>query len=319
VNGRLPSLLVILAMVVALPQRAIAQGTETDVAAQFFEAGASAAKRGDFKVCAEAFTEAHKRAPHGATIYNAGLCWENAKDLARAANDYKEALRLGNLNPTQESQAKKRFAELKEKLGEVEVAEPDGATGSIGPITQRKIPFTTFMMPGQYEVRVEGPDGELVTKKVDVEPGKHAVVKLELTSADPDEPKTGGSRPVGSNNLPNGEPDEPTNYQATAGWIVLGASVVVGAIAGGFYLSALSAKDDYEKLDSTKQEEPEGEELRDKAYSRVKTARILGIGAGIGAVAGVTLVLTAPKKKSSAQARAAVRLHPFGASASLSF
>jgi hypothetical protein len=277
--------------------------SETDVAAQFFEAGASAAKRGDFRVCAEAFTEANKRLPHGATLYNAALCWESAKELARAANDYKTSIKLGNLSSAQEQQAKKRLRSLASKLGEIEVTAPEGARASVGPMKDTVIPFTTFVTPGEVEVKVEGPDGETITKSVRVEAGEH-----ESVGVDRDQPEN--ATPVKPERP---EPEAETssaNWQTTAGWVAVGASIVATGAGVGYYMSALSAKNTFEQSNNT------DNVSHDAALSRASTARVFFVGAGLAAAAGITLILTAPKPK---QNSVSLTLRPTGASATLTF
>lgn len=294
----------------AVPSGARAQnGGETEVAAQFFEAGAAAAKKGEFRVCAEAFTEAHKRAPHGATLYNAAMCWEGAKDRARAANDYAQALKLGSLSDAQGKQAKKKLAELQAALGKLEVAEPKGTRASVGPIQQTPIPFETFVEPGEHEVRLEGPEGELVTRSVSVEAGQHKRVLLELGDEEPDEKP---AKPIPS------EPpqsDASGDIQRTFGWVLIGASAAAAGIGVGYYVSALGSK---EKFDNSGHEDVGA---REDAIDRYAIARALWIGAGVGAAAGVTLVLIAPKKRPASAPAGALRLrlHPLGASASYAF
>ncbi|MBE7480688.1 MAG: hypothetical protein HS104_11985 [Polyangiaceae bacterium] len=295
---------------VAVSSGARAQGGgETEVAAQFFEAGAAAAKKGEFRVCAEAFTEAHKRAPHGATLYNAALCWEGAKDRARAANDFAQALKLGSLSDAQAKQAKQKLAELRAALGKLEVREPKGTRASVGPIQQTPIPFETFVEPGEHEVRLEGPDGELVTRTVSVEAGQQKRVLLELGE---DEPDDAPAKPT---------PSEPTtsdssgDIQRTFGWVLIGASAAAAGIGVGYYVSALGAKQKFDDSDHTDVGD------REDAIDRYAIARALWIGAAVGGAAGVTLVMIAPKKKPSPEPAGALRLrlHPLGASASYTF
>jgi hypothetical protein len=276
-----------------------------DVAAQFFETGAAAAERGEFRVCAEAFTEAHKRAPHGATIYNAALCWENAKDLPRAANDYKEALAFGQLSSAQETQAKKRSADLETKLGLVAIKGPVGGKASVGPVTDRTIPFTTFVLPGDHEVKVEI-RGKTVTRKIHVEAGESTPIEVAI----PEEPRAAESPKKDA--PPPAPVEQPSSVQPTIGWALLGGGVVAGGIAVGFYFSARSARDEFDQNRTV-------EENREKAESRVTIARAMGIAAGVLGVAGVTLILTAPKAKSPTAGALQLSLHPRGASAMLSF
>lgn len=286
--------------------RAGAQGGEREVAAQFFEAGAAAAKKGQYRVCAEAFSEAHKRAPHGATIYNAALCWESAKERARAANDYEQALDLGGLSQTQDEQARKRLAALRAKLGEITLVAPRGVRATAGPITGAPIPFSTYVEPGEIEVKLEGPDGQTVTRSVSVGAGDHEDVDLALPKEEPTE-KPAAPKPD------EREPATSGNLQRTAGWVVLGVSVVAAGVGGAYYMSALDAVDEFDKDRSN-------QTAHDRAESRYRTAQVFWIGAGIGAVAGATLILTAPKSKpKESAATLSLRLHATGASARLSF
>lgn len=275
---------------------------ERDVAAQFFAAAEAAAKRGEFRVCAEAFTEAHKRAPHSSTIYNAGLCWESAGDLPRAANDYKEALANGQLTDAQASQAKNRTTDLETKLGEIQLTGPVGGRGSVGPIEDRPIPFSTFVTPGDYLVKVEA-KGKTVSQRVHVDAGDSTPVEIDVDGNTPVTPKA-VDRPVAPK-------ETSTSIQPTLGWSLVGAGVVAGGFAIGFYMSARSARDEFDadRTDSGK---------RDTAESRLNLSRITGGAAILLAGTGVTLILTAPKQPPLAS-RVRVRVHPNGASAQVTF
>ena len=282
-------------------------GSETQVAAQFFEAGAAAAKKGEFRVCAEAFTEAHKRAPHGATLYNAAMCWEGAKDRARAANGYTESLKLGGLSEAQSKQAKKKLADLQAALGKLEITEPKGTRASVGPIAQTRIPFETFVEPGDHEIKLEGPEGEIVERGVSVAAGQLKVVKLEL---DEDEPAGAPQKPTPTQPAD----DSAGNLQRTFGFVLVGASAAAAGVGLGFYVSALGAKQKFDDSDH------KDAGAREDAIDRYSVARAFWIGAGVGAAAGVTLILLAPKKQAPASA-GSLRLgvHPSGASATWVF
>ena len=294
--------------VLAFTSAARAQdGSETRVAAQFFEAGVAAAKKGEFRVCAEAFSEAHKRAPHGATLYNAAMCWEGAKDRARAANGYAQALKLPGLSGAQTKQARKKLGELQAALGKLEIAEPRGTRATVGPIQQTRIPFETFIEPGEHEVRLEGPDGEIVERTVNVAAAELKVVRLELESDDQEKP-TSLPAPADQSR------DSTGDVQRTFGWVLVGASGAAAAVGVGFYVSAVGAKqkfDDSDRKDAS---------AREDAIDRYAVARAFWIGAGVGAAAGVTLILLATKKSEpNAAGNLRLRVHPTGASATWAF
>lgn len=293
---------------IAFASHARAQdSSETRVAAQFFEAGVTAAKKGEFRVCAEAFSEAHKRAPHGATLYNAAMCWEGAKDRARAANGYARAVKLGGLSEAQAKQARSKLVGLQAALGKLEIAEPRGTRATVGPIQQTPIPFETFIEPGEHEIRLEGPDGEVVERTVKVAAAQLEVVRLELDSNEPDEP---APKPGAGDQ----SSDSSGNVQRTFGWVLVGAAGAATAVGVGFYVSAVGAK---QKFDDSSHKDAGA---REDAIDRYAVARAFWIGAGVGAAAGVSLILLAPKK---AEPRAAsdlrLRIHPTGASATWSF
>jgi hypothetical protein len=297
-----PRLLVPLVAVTLFTSGRARADDERDVAAQFFAAAEAAAKRGEFRVCAEAFTEAHKRAPHSSTIYNAGLCWESAGNLPRAANDYKEALAKGQLTDAQASQAKKRATDLETKLGEIEVTGPVGGRGSVGPMEDRPIPFSTFVTPGDYLVKVEA-DGKTVSQRVHVDAGESTPIELDVDDDTPAQPPP-VERPVTPAKSSPG-------IQPILGWSLVGAGVVAGGFALGFYMSARSARDEFDadRTDSSK---------RDTAESRLNVSRITGGAAILLAGTGITLILTAPKQP-TATGRVRVRVHPNGASAQVTF
>jgi len=285
-----------------------ADNNELDVAAQFFEAGAAAARKREFRVCAEAFTEAHKRAPHGATIYNAALCWDGDKQPDRAANDYEESLALGNLSPQQKVQAEKRLAKLKKELGRIEVTDPKGVRGSVGPIKQKPIPFSTYVSPGDYQLRVEGPDGELVTRDVEVEPGETQSIALQLEKPEPE---------TAPNPTPPKDASTPSNFQRTTGWVLVGAGVVATGVGFAYYASSLTAKQEFDNVNGVKGKEAEAEAKHQLAIDRYSLARAFWIGAVVAGGAGVALILTSPK--STDAPKAALHVHPTGVSASITF
>ena len=107
------------------------------------------------------------------------MCWEGAKDRARAANGYAQALKLGGVSEAQGKQARTKLTELQAALGKLELAEPRGTRATVGPIQQTPIPFETFIEPGEHEIRLEGPDGEIVERTVSVAAGQLKVVRLE--------------------------------------------------------------------------------------------------------------------------------------------
>jgi hypothetical protein len=285
---------------------------QKDVAAQFFEAGSAAAKRKDYRVCAEAFAEAHRRAAHGAAVYNAALCWQSAKELPLAANGYAEALeRSDDLSPGEKAQARARLDELAQRLGQLELTGPSGGLVSVGPLENATLPAKTYLVPGAHTVKAQNAQGAVKTLEVEIAAGEKRALALEFPAPREPEPKRATA--------PKAEPapaaarsDAGTPWQVPAGWAGIGVGVVTAGIGGAFYLAAVDAK---EEFDSDRSDQ----EKHDLAESRLQTARILGIAGGVLAAVGVTLLLTAGGEDEQAAARIRVELGPASAHARVSF
>ncbi|HEY0706687.1 MAG TPA: tetratricopeptide repeat protein [Polyangia bacterium] len=205
-------------------------------ASEFFRAGEAAYVRGDFPAAARAFEEAHRRAPHAATLYNAGLAWQWANQSARAADDYEAALRMDGLNPQQKRDASERLAALEKRLGHIRVlASPRAGVVSVGHVERAPAPLTVHALPGRHEVRLIRPGGEIELTAVTVIEG----ATEEVTFTAPSLPATSV--------VAGASAEGPAMSSARPwAWIALGTSVAAlgsGAIYTG--VAALDARDKY--------------------------------------------------------------------------
>jgi tetratricopeptide (TPR) repeat protein len=283
-NGRITrpaslSLLATALLCAALTQPAHAQSDRQ--ASEFFRAGEAAYGRADFPAAARAFEEAHRRAPHAATLYNGGLAWELAGEAARAADDYDAALKLGSLDPRQAADANMRLGALEKRLGRLAIIAPTGNVVSVAHVERAEIPVQVHVLPGHYEVTLFRPNGRTDSVPVVGSAGARTEIAFDADLA---------PQPVAvPMDLQAPTPTE-SDHRRTWGWIAAGSG---GALAGAaIYLGvqALSARDSYNESGHTDR----------SAYDRAGTLRtwtnVLWIGAGIAAAASATLFLSAPRR-----------------------
>jgi len=271
--------MVLAALIIVTPALAHGEDAETsdgdtEVAAETFRAGAAAYKRKDFRAAALSFEMSHKLAPHGAALYNAGLAWQAAKELPRAADAYDEALATSQLSDAQRTDATARLAKLQPDLGRVTIEAPEGTTFSVAAHEDTLAPHMVHLPPGEHEVRARLTDGTRLVQTVTIEAGAERVLLFETPEEEPPPP------------LPPPPPDEGGAFPT----LPLGVALVgVGAVAGGaavvLGLSALSARDDFEDSGRT------DVEAHDDADSLRTFANVAWIGAGVFTVAGAVLIV----------------------------
>ncbi len=273
-------------LMAAAARRAAAQGAPSDrQASEFFRAGEAAYGRGDFPAAARAFEEAHRRAPHAATLYNAGLAWELAGDAPRAADDYDAALKVGGLDLRQSADAGARLAALEKSLGRVAIVAPAGNAVTVAHVEREAIPVLVHVRPGKYDVTLFRPGGRTDVVPINATAGARTEVAFDADLAPL--PAT----PAADLGAPAGIDRERGNAWA---WVAAATGVAVGGAAIYLGIEALRARDSYDQSGHTDR----------SAYDRASNLRtwtnVLWIGAGVAAVASLTLFLTAPKRTKTA-------------------
>jgi hypothetical protein len=260
---------------------ATAGGARAEVdkqASEFFRAGEASYARGDFPAAARSFEEAHRRAPHGATLYNAGLAWEWAQQFARAADDYETALRLGGLSPMQTSGATTRLAFLEKSLGHINVVAPRGGIVSVAHRERATAPVIVHVPPGEHEVTVFRLAGQTETSKVTVAAGGTSEIAFAV------EPPPGPNAQMAESVTGAVQTSAP-HRRRPWGFAALGTSVALGSVAIYLGVQALDARDTYNHSGYTDI----------NAYNRASSLRtwtnVFWVGAGLVAAAGAVLVL----------------------------
>jgi hypothetical protein len=254
-----------------------AQG-DRDVAAEAFRAGESAYARRDYVTAARSFEAAHRLAPHPFASYNAGLAWQAAKDLPRAADAFAVALATEGLEPAQRADADKRLATLRRSLGRLLVTGAAGTTVSLAHAQQRPTPTEIHLPPGSYVLEVVTSDGAATKRDVRLVAG--AAVDVDIPAPAP---------PI----VAPPPPPPPPDGGGPSGHVVAGILVLVGAAgaagaAVGTGVAALDARDAFDAsfhLDAG---------ARDRAATLRTAANVCWAAAGALAVTGVVVIATAP-------------------------
>lgn len=288
-----------LALVVVLagaPARAQESKDAATVAAQFFRAGRAAYDRGEYRAAALAFTEAYRRAPKAAAIYDAGRSWEAAGEKELAADSFARALD-GDLADSDRDYARVHLATLGAPLGIVAVHAPRNASITVRGVDRGTVPGSIYLAPGPQEIHVLRSDGSDVSRSVvvsgpgakldisfpDIEPKKQVVVQR---AAPPPEKK---SFPLGA-------------------WISIGAAAALGVGGAVTYSEFTSARSTFE---SSGQSDASAHD--DAQKWRTWTYALWGGAIAFGALGGVLLITNAASSPHS-QTTAAIGLTPNGVS-----
>lgn len=252
------------------------------VAAETFRAGTAAYERGDFETAARSFEVSHRLAPHPFALYNAGLAWQAATKLERAADALAAALGLGGLTEGQRLDAQARLADLRGSLGWVEIEAPADALVSIGHAERVAAPARVHLPAGDHNLEVRWGDGRTETRRVTVQIGKASAVVLAPRRVEPAPaavpvvgPEQGPPPASGSGNV----------GLVVGGWITLGVGVAAGAAAIGMGTAALKARDDFEASANT------DAGAHDRAATLRTATNVAWAGAGVLALGGVLMLV----------------------------
>ena len=256
---------------------------------KFLEARA-AHERGEFEEAAALFEEAHRIAPNASVKFNAGIAWDRAGRLARAADAYETALQLGGLEESQATEASTRLAALKQVLGTVRIEEPVGAVVSVAHVDRATIPVRLHVEPGTYKLHIEGDESRSTDHELRVGAGEVATVRVTLPeakpvrSAPPPRPRPAPAKPPPVRDQP-----PPSNAQATWGWVALGGAVVLSGAAIFLGINALDARDEFENSGNIDRD------AHDRAASLRTWTNVAWGGALVTGGLGLFLVLSSPE------------------------
>ncbi len=159
---------------------AAASEAQITLAKERFQQATLAHARGASSEAAQLFEEAGKLAPRAQAFFNAAISREASGESARAADDFERALALGGLDEAEAAAAQTRLKLLKQALGYLIVDEPAGGKIAVGSGESVDIPARIHLSPGLTLVRIEGPDGKLYSRQLQLSAGRSETLRMEL-------------------------------------------------------------------------------------------------------------------------------------------
>jgi hypothetical protein len=246
--------LVSLGLVVAAEVDARADGVPTaDSAAEArsqYQLGTQAFHQKRYVEAALHFESAAAYRTNAVTLYTAGLAWDLASKLERAADAYARALDVPGLDAKQTATAKERIAVLERTLGTLGVTGPEGWKVQLDAFTEAPLPARVHGAAGAHVLTVRAPGSPLERKDVVLEVGKVAAMELKEEVAKAPPPQEEPEAPPAAAPVVLAPPPPPppafwTTRRAIGtgvggiGVAALGATILLG-------LSATSAKEAYD-------------------------------------------------------------------------
>ena len=310
---------------------AFAQSTVSDAdratARSLAENGAADFKSGDYRSAVDKFGRAYAvaKVPKLALWYARALV--KVGRLVEASERYADATRLEANGPKAAEQraaqadAESERQKLLPRIPTLTIV-IEGATGASVEVTIDGVPVPTALLsearpvdPGKH--RVKGQLGQQVeSQNVSLAEAEKKTLTLHFAA----DSKAPGSSPVtaatvngispivnppagtGNGNVP--VPDQPktSSAQKTAGWITLGiggAGLAFGTVTGIMVLSKKSTLDGSGQCRDNSC--PTTEHAQISSYNSLRPLSTVGFIVGaVGTTTGITLLLTAPKRKESA-------------------
>ncbi len=280
-----------------------------DEAARLFREGSEAYARKDFREAAGDFESAYHTIPRGAAVYNAGLAWEGAEELARAADDYAAAVGSSDASPAQRSDAASRLKALEARVGRLVVTGPADVRVTLDDGADAGLPLAVHLSPGPHKLAIAYASGVTRSRRLEARAGEEQVVRLdEPEAADADEPKEDRHEPKRGSSFSG---DDGAATRRTLAWVAAGGAVVASGLAFAFYETGLSALNQYEPQDR----DPNS---RAQAVSDQTAEQVSWVVAGAFAATAVVLFLTS-SGSSPAPAKTSLQIGPAGAQLHLSF
>jgi len=223
---------------------ATASEAQITLAKERFQQATLAHARGASSEAAQLFEEAGKLAPRAQAFFNAGISREASGESGRAADDFERALALGGLDEAEAEAAQTRLKLLKQALAYLIVDEPAGGKISVGSGESVDIPARLHLSPGLALVRIEGPDGKLYSRQLQLSSGKSETLRIELERLPSSSvvPKRPASPALPASQLPIQAPRQQSKVSVTrsdsrptwgivslsAGAVLAGAAVLLG-------------------------------------------------------------------------------------------
>jgi len=270
--------------------------------------GLALVKKGDYATALEKFNLADSLVAAPSVAIEAARCLEKLGRLVEASERYVDVLRapVGVTSPPAFRKAQREAAAEREELLPriptlvIRVQGPM-ASGVRVTLDGKTIPLASVdapraIDPGKHTISVTR-DDITVTDRVNIAERESAIAKLVLPPLPPPPPP----------------PEEPGKAQRTWGFVALGAGgvgLVTASVAGAVALGLQA--DLFEVCDAAKKECAPPYWGKNDAYNAARYITTAGfVLAGVGAGAGLALLLTAPsRKKDEPSTKVSLRIGP---------
>lgn len=282
-------------------------------AQQRFDEGNAAYAAGKHEEARIKFTQAWATLKRPNVLFNLARSEQMTGHLVDASRHYRAYARMNDpkISGADKSEAEKRLAELREKVGRVMVSAPKGTTTSIDGerVDEADLEGGVEVEPGKHKV-----SGVWGNKNKDVEvtavAGRTATVSFmfEETSAPTTTAAPVTPPPPPDHVTPPPAEEKSTNVWPIVGWTALGVGVVTAGVGLGFVFASNSAADDRDRLKA----EPGAKdcpaaspvctqlvEAVDARTSRANVATALLIGGGAFVIGGTAILLFKPGRASA--------------------
>jgi hypothetical protein len=265
-----------------------------DEARTSFASGMEAFQQGRFRAAVEYFKEADRLAPSARLSFNIALTYERMADAPNALAAYRDYLRR---SPRAENarETSVRVSELELELQKSGVQQlsvlstPPGATVLIDDIARGMTPWTGEMPPGPHRLTLRARGYEDVRQDFDLSPRHSSDLVYQLRAAQTHVPTY---LPPIAQASPSAEPGPSVAWWT---WAAFGGSAALLVGSGAFELS----RRHLEKQAPREQVQIPAGGAYDTMTSRKHVARVLlGSGAALGVVGGVSLYLDLTRRGS---------------------
>jgi hypothetical protein len=294
----------VVAGLVLLAQSVRAQPTDSVAAAeQLFEQARGLFDKGNFAEACPMFGASYKLDPALGTLLNMATCYEMLGNIASAWGHYREVVVLATKvnDTTRIDIAKQRIAALEPRLPKLTIRAPKQAIAGLivtrddGPIDLAVLGAAIFVDPGKHVVTATAPGYKTFTGELVIKEGEAKELQLALELA----PEQVHPMVPGQVTIVREEID-PGKTRRLFGLTLGGAGAVALITSVGFGFAArdswTTAFDEGLCDRTTKECNPEGQDLTRTARTRALIANVVG-GAGIAMLAaGAVLYFTAPSR-----------------------
>jgi len=248
-----------------------------------------------FPEAAEAFREAYRLKPTWKLLFNIAQSEAASKRYGLSLEAFERYLAEGGdeISAERRDEVLDEVKRLREMVGSLEIACPEGAAVSIDGIERGTCPLSgSLLVVAGVDHRVEAvQDGEtLLSRTVKVSGGQSK--SLDVEEEEPEEPVAGQPDP------PEIQVSTGDDSLKTAGWVTTGigaALLVAGGATGGMALSANSDLVDECSGDAQCTESARGDDVDRRDNLALATDIMIGVGAA-AAIVGVVMVIVGKKR-----------------------